>query len=504
VVDDDALFEFYDDRIPASVTSARHFDSWWKKARLTEPGLLTFSPGDLIGPAAGQIQPADYPVQWGQFPLTYEFAPGEQADGVTVDVPLATLNQVSAAEFSWLVPGLREELVTELIRSLPKGLRTAFVPAPDTARTVLARLGEPRGDVLEAVGRELERLGGVAVPRSAFDLSKLPRHLRITFRVTDGDRELAAGKDLTALRAELAPRLRRTLSDAAQGLTRTGLRAWDVGTLPRVFEHGQVRAYPALADDGDSVAVRLFETRPQADASMLRGTRRLIQLQVTSGARGVASRLPVSAKLAMSRAPYSGAIALLDDCAACAADEIIAAAGGPAWDEAGFARLLEAGRMQLATVTARVVSLVAKVLAQAQETETALSQARSTSPAMSAAIADMRAQLAGLIYEGFVSDTGSGHLADLIRYLRGISWRLDRAPGDLVRDAERMAIVHEVTQAWQDTRKELAAAGRPEDAARPVRWQIEELRVSLFAQTLGTPVRVSERRILTALDDLTA
>jgi ATP-dependent helicase HrpA len=330
----------------------------------------------------------------------------------------------------------------------------------------------------------------------------MPAHLRITYRVTDGDRELAAGKDLTALRAELAPRLRRTLSDAAQGLTRSGLRSWDVGTLPRVFEHGQVRAYPALADDGDSVAVRLFETRAQADASMRRGTRRLILLQVTTGARGVASRLPVSAKLAMSRAPYPGAIALLDDCAACAADEIIAAAGGPAWDEAGFTRLLDAARRQLATGTARVVSLVARVLAQAQETETALSQARSTSPAMSAAISDMRAQLAGLIYEGFVSDSGSAHLADLVRYLRGISWRLERAPADLVRDAERMAVVHEVTQAWQDTRKELAAAGRPEDAARPVRWQIEELRVSLFAQTLGTPVRVSERRILAALDDL--
>ncbi|HEU5416607.1 MAG TPA: ATP-dependent RNA helicase HrpA [Streptosporangiaceae bacterium] len=502
VVDDDALFEFYDDRIPASVTSARHFDSWWKKARQSDPGLLTFTPGDLIGPAAGQIQPADYPVRWGEFPLSYEFAPGERADGVTVDVPLASLNQVSGAEFGWLVPGLREELVTELIRALPKGLRTAFVPAPDTARTVLARLGEPRGDVLEAVGRELERLGGVTVPRTAFDLSKLPPYLRINFRVTDHGKVLASGKNLTELRAELAPKLRRTLADAAQGLTRTGLRTWDVGTLPRVFEHGQVRAYPALADAGDSVDVRLFETEAQAEAAMRRGTRRLIVLQVTTGARGVAARLPVSAKLAMSRAPYPGAIALLDDCAACAADEIIAAAGGPAWDQAGFGRLLEAARLQLATGTARVISVVARVMAQAQETETALSQARSTSPAMSAAIADMRAQLAGLIYEGFVSETGTAHLSDLVRYLRGISRRLEKAPGDLVRDAERMAVVHEVTQAWQDTRKELAAAGRSEEEARPVRWLIEELRVSLFAQALGTPVRVSERRILTALDDL--
>jgi ATP-dependent helicase HrpA len=263
-----------------------------------------------------------------------------------------------------------------------------------------------------------------------------------------------------------------------------------------------VRAYPALADAGGSVDVRLFETEAQADEAMRRGTRRLILLQVPSGARGVASRLPVSAKLAMSRAPYPGAIALLDDCAACAADEIIAAAGGPARDAAGFARLLEEARLQLATVTARVVSVVARVLAQAQETESALSQARSTSPAMAAAIADMRAQLAGLINPGFVTATGYRRLPQLSRYLTGIERRLDKLPQSPSRDAANMAVAQRAAQAYRETLAELPPARRRDPDVTEIRWLLEELRISLFAQTLGTRVPVSENRILTALDRL--
>jgi ATP-dependent helicase HrpA len=500
VVDDNALFDFYDRRIPADVTSGRHFDSWWKRARQDQPGLLAFSPDELIGPAAEQIRPADYPGRLGGLPLSYEFAPGAPDDGVTVDVPLATLNQVNSAEFGWQVPGLRQELVTELIRSLPKQLRTAFVPAPDTARAVLARLGEPHGDLLDVLGAELGRSSGRYIPRDAWDLSRLPAHLTVTFRVLDGDRVLATGKNLGELRRQLRPRLQATLSKAAGGITRSGLRTWDLGTLPRVFDDGRVRAYPALADAGDSADVRLFETEATARAAMWRGTRRLILLQVASGVRAAATGLPVNIKLAMSRHPYPGAAALLDDCAACAADEVIAAAGGPAWDAAGFDRLLAAARASLAADTARVVGAAARALAEAQEAEAAL--ARATSPAMAPAVADMRAQLAGLIYPRFVSDVGARHLPDLIRYLRGIVRRLEKAPEDLRRDAERTAAVARVTQEYQQVRRDLAAAGRGDDDDGTVRWMIEELRVSLFAQTLGTPVRVSEQRILTALDRL--
>ncbi len=500
VADDTAVFDFYDRRIPATVTSARHFDTWWKKARAAHPDLLTFTPADLVGPAADLVQPDDYPSTWGELPLSYEFAPGEPDDGVTVDIPLATLNQVNGRELGWQVPGLREELITELIRSLPKHLRTLFVPAPDTARAAAARLDPAHGDLLGALAAELGRLGGVTIPREAWDLSRLPAHLRITFRVVNSGRVLAAGKDLDALRQQLRPRLEEALTEAAGGITRTGLRTWDLGSLPRVFTEGRVRAYPALVDAGDAVDVRLFGTEAEASQAMARGTRRLLLMQVPSGARSVASRLPVTAKLAMSRHPYPNAGALLEDCAACAADQVIADAGGPAWDAAGFAHLLEAARSALPAAAADVVAAVARVLGEAQQAEAALG--RATSPALAPAVADMRSQLSALIYPGFVSETGSRRLPDLVRYLRAIIRRLEKLPEGPGRDAERMAAVHRAADAYQQAMGELAASGRRSEEAREVRWMIEELRVSLFAQTLGTPAPISEKRILAALDRL--
>ena len=501
VADDTVLFDFYDRRIPASVTSARHFDSWWKKTRAGSPDLLDLTLGDLVGPAAEEIGPADYPASWGELPLSYEFAPGAPDDGVTVDIPLAQLNQVDAAEFGWQVPGLREETVTELIRTLPKQLRTLFVPVPDTARKVLPELGAPDGDLPGALSAALGRLGGVPVPRSAFDESRLPAHLRVTFRVLDDNGAvLASGKDLAELRRQLRPRLQATLTEAARGLTRTGLRDWDFESLPRTFEHGQVRAYPALADAGNAVDIRLFETEAEADAAMLRGTRRLLLLAVPSGARAVAGRLPVSAKLAMSRHPYRSTDALLDDCAAAAADQIIRDAGGPAWDAAGFARLLDFARERLAAETADVVARVAQVLAESHAAEASL--AGRPNPALAAAFDDMRGQLSGLIYPGFVSATGARRLADLVRYLQAITRRLDKAPESPARDAERMAAVHRVAGDYADVLAELPPSRRQTADVQAVRWMIEEFRVSLFAQVLGTRGPVSEQRIERALDQL--
>ncbi len=532
VADDAALFDFYDRRIPKDVTSARDFDTWWKKARAQAPDLLTFTSGDLVSPAADDIRPADYPASWGGLPLSYEFAPGEPDDGVTVDVPLAALGQVSGEELGWQVPGRREELVTELIRSLPKDLRRAFVPAPDTARAVIARLGEPRGNLLDALGAELGRLGGVQIPREAWDLSRLPAHLRITFRVTDSGREVARGKDLEELRRRLRPRLQAMLTEAAGDIVRTGLKDWTIGTLPRVFTRDQdsagpgghsaprdsavpgdtpgspgpgprwpqtppLVAYPALADAGDAADVRLFATEAEAGAAMLRGTRRLLLLQVPSGVRSIADRLPTERKLAMSRNPYPSIGALLDDCVAGAADQVIADAGGPAWDADGFARLVAEARSALPLATARAVDVAAQVLEAAHEAEAGLQ--RAASPALAAALADARAQFAALIHPQFVSETGLPRLPDLARYLRAISRRLDTAAEDPGRDADRMAAVHRVMDAYQRAVEALPAARRCAADVRSVRWMIEELRVSLFAQLLGTSGPVSEKRIQAAL-----
>jgi ATP-dependent helicase HrpA len=502
VADDAALFDFYDRRIPKDVTSARHFDTWWKTARAQTPDLLTLTPADLVGPAADEVTTADYPAQWGELPLSYAFDPGAPDDGVTADIPLSELGRVNGDELGWQVPGRREELVTELIRSLPKDVRRLFVPAPDTARAVTARLGQPHGDLLDALALELTRIGGVPVTRAAFDESRLPAHLRITFRVMDGGRELARGKDLDALREQLRPRLQAKLTAAAGDLTRTGLRDWTIGTLPRVFTRDKVTAYPALVDTGGAVDVRLFSTEAEASAAMAAGTRRLVLLQVPSGVRSIADRLPTARKLAMSVSPYPSIGALLDDCVAAAADQVIADAGGPAWDADGFARLVAEARAALPLATARAVDAAGQVLEAAHDAERRL---RSTaSPPLAAAFDDARTQFAALVYAGFISETGLGRLPDLARYLRAISRRLDTAAEDPARDAVRMAAVRRVTDAYQQAVAELPAWRRSSADVVAVHWAIEELRVSLFAQVLGASGPVSEKRILAALAGLTA
>ena len=326
VVGEDELFAFYDARIPADVVSAQHFDTWWKQARRADPGLLTFRPDDLLSEDAGQVSTDSYPDIWtsqsaalATLPLSYAFEPGSDTDGVTVDIPLSRLNQVNPAEFSWQVPGLRTELVTEMIRSLPKSLRRDLVPAPDVAREVVVRLGPPSGDLRDAVARELRSLRGVTVPRDAWDLSKLPPHLRITVRVTDGERVLAEGKDVAELQRELRPRLRAVLSRAAAGLTRSGLTSWDFDALPAVFREGTVVAYPALADAGTTVDVRLFETEAAARSAMWAGTRRLILLGAPSPVKSIAGRLSTPAKLALSHNPHGSVAAMFADCVNCAA-----------------------------------------------------------------------------------------------------------------------------------------------------------------------------------------
>jgi ATP-dependent helicase HrpA len=504
IVGEDELFAFYDARVPADVVSAAHFDTWWKQARRADPDLLTFKPADLLSEDAAQVSTDSYPDIWTSqsagldaLPLSYVFEPGSETDGVTVDIPLSRLNQVNAAEFSWQVPGRRTELVTEMIRSLPKSLRRDLVPAPDLAREVVARLGPPSGDLRDAVARELRSLRGVTVPRDAWDLSRLPPHLRITVRVTDGDRVLAEGKDVAELQRELRPRLRAVLSQAAAGLTRSGLTSWNFGALPAVFREGTVVAYPALADAGTTVDVRLFETEAAARAAMWAGTRRLILLGAPSPVKSIADRLSTPAKLALSHNPHGSVAAMFADCVNCAADYLMAQAGGPARDREGFERLSAAVRSGLHEVTADVVTHVESALRHAHAVQARLDDSRAD--VVQPAVADMRAQLSGLIYPGFVTTTGYRRLPQLTRYLRGIERRLDKLPENPARDAASMAVAQRVEQAYRQAVADLPPARRDDPDVTEIRWMLEELRVSLFAQTLGTLAPVSESRILSAL-----
>jgi ATP-dependent helicase HrpA len=515
VAGEDALYAFYDARVPADAVSARHFDAWWKKARQDTPDLLTLTPDDLLSSAAADLDADAYPQTWtsaspGLAPgsggpagltLSYAFEPGADADGVTIDIPLKTLNQASPEEFSWQIPGLRLELVTELIRSLPKTLRRELVPAPDLAREILATADRrTTSDIRDALSRELLRLRGVRVPPDAFDLDKLPPHLRITFRVTDGDKVVAAGKDLAALKRQLRPKVRATLSARATAITRTGVTSWDFGPLPKIFTDGEVKAYPALVDAGTAVDVRLFETPGAARRAMRAGTRRLVLLAVKSPANEVAKRLTTQQKLVLSDNPHGSVAALFADAVNCAADALIADAGGPAWDAAGFTRLTDHVRPRLHAAAYDVVTGAEEILRAAHDARIRLDALRS--PVLQPAADDIRRQLDSLIHPGFLTAAGSARLPSLARYLKAVGRRLDKLPDNAGRDAQNMAVVHRVQDAYRDALAGLLPDARTAEAATEIRWLIEELRVSLFAQTIGTPLPVSERRIMTAIEQL--
>jgi ATP-dependent helicase HrpA len=290
------------------------------------------------------------------------------------------------------------------------------------------------------------------------------------------------------------------LSQAAAAITRSGLTSWNFGELPRVFTEGTMVAYPALADAGDKVDVRLFETETAARVAMWAGTRRLILLGAPSPVKSIAGSLSTRAKLALSHNPHGGVAAMFADCINCAADYLMAEAGGPAWDRDGFDRLSAAVRSRLHEVTADVVRRVESALRLAHAIETRLEDMRAD--AVRPAVADVRAQLSGLIYPGFVTATGYRRLPHLTRYLQGIERRLDKLPENPARDAANMAIAQQVEQAYRQAVQDLPATRRGDDDVSEARWMLEELRVSLFAQTLGTLAPVSQNRVLAALDRL--
>jgi ATP-dependent helicase HrpA len=397
------------------------------------------------------------------------------------------------------------ELVTELIRVLPKTLRRELVPAPNVAREILADLEgkAPGADIRDTMSRELLRLRGVRVPPDAFDLDKLPPHLRFTFRVLDGTKVIASGKDLAALQRQLRPKVRATLSARATALTRTGVTTWDFGPLPEVFTDGEVKAYPALVDAGSpgnpngTVDIRLFETPEAAARAMRAGTRRLVLLAVKSPANEVAKRLTTTQKLVLSDNPHGSVPALFADCTSCAVDGLIGEAGGPAWNATAFERIVAHVRPRLHAAVYDVVTWAEEILRGAHEARLRLDALRS--PALAPAVADVRAQLDGLIGPGFLTAAGAARLPAIARYVKAIGRRLDKLNDNAGRDAQQMAVVHRVQDAYGQALAALPPEARASETAREIRWQVEELRVSLFAQTMGTPTPVSERRVMTAI-----
>ncbi|MFI6936880.1 ATP-dependent RNA helicase HrpA [Streptomyces sp. NPDC050287] len=517
VVDDDTLFDFYEQRVPEHVVSGAHFDSWWKHKRHEQPDFLDFEREMLIRESAEAVTKDDYPDSWRQGPLkfrvTYQFEPGADADGVTVHIPLQVLNQVTDEGFDWQIPGLREELVTELIRSLPKPIRRNYVPAPNFARRFLDTAVPLQEPLPVTMARELKRMVGVPFEADDFDWSKVPDHLRITFRIVDERRrKLAEDKDLEALKLRLKPKARQALSQAAaataerqggESLERRGLTDWTIGSLTPVFETrraGQpVKAYPALVDDGDTVSVRLFDSEAEQAEAMWKGTRRLILRNIpVNPAKFASEKLTNPQKLALSANPHGSIQALFADCAMAAADKLIGDFGGPAWDEESYRKLYDKVRAEIVDTTVRTVGQVQQVLAAWQACERRLKSVRS--PVLLPNLADVRTQLDALVKPGFVTAAGIRRLPDLMRYLVAADRRLQQMPTNVQRDTTRMEKVHEMQDeyAWL---LEQMPQGRPvPSSVLDIRWMIEELRVSYFAHALGTAYPVSDKRIVKAID----
>ncbi|MHC9292300.1 ATP-dependent RNA helicase HrpA [Mycobacterium sp. LTG2003] len=506
LVDDDEIYALYDARIPADIVSARHFDGWWRKQRHKTPDLLTFTRDDLLR----TDDAAEHPNTWQtgdlELPLTYRFEPGAEDDGVTVHVPVGVLARLGGEGFAWQVPAMREELVTALIKSLPKDLRRNFVPAPDTARAILPDLDPSAGSLLDEVQRELRRRSGILVPIDAFDLTKIPNHLRLTFAVESADgKEVARGKDIDVLREQLAVPVAQAVADALGGdLERTGLKVWpdDLDELPRTVENVSgghtVRGYPAFVDTGKAVDVKVFASQAEQAAAMGPGLRRLLRLAAPSPVKAIERGLSTRARLSLNANPDGTLAALLDDCADAAADVLIRK---PVWTKAEFTGLVERSAKELGPTTQAAVSRVEKVLAAAHEVGMALPD---KPPAAQAdAIADIRSQLDRLLSNGFVTIAGVARLADLVRYVTAVARRLERLPHAIAADRERMTRVHAVEDAYDDLVRALSPARAEAADVREIAWQIEELRVSLWAQQLGTPRPVSEQRIYKAIDAVT-
>ncbi|MFC9662390.1 ATP-dependent RNA helicase HrpA [Nocardia sp. NPDC127606] len=509
LVDDEVLFEFYDKRIPADIVSVRHFDSWWRKTERNDPSLLDFSTDTVVNAGVASLDPTDFPDAWRQgelsFPLTYQFEPGQDDDGVTARIPVEQLAHVRAVGFDWLVPGMREELAASFIKTLPKTLRRAVVPAPDFASAALRGL-TPRAEPLRTgLARELSRLGAVTITTDDLSPTALPDHLRMTFAAVDqSGKVLAKNKSLQQLKAALADQVSASVARATAGAERAPATVWTseslgsvAPTVSREVAGQTVTGYPALVPEGEGVAVRVLSSPGEQAAAMRAGVRTLLLAAIPTSTRAVTAGLPARDRLALSQNPDGSLDKLVEDCRTAAADELIAKAGGPVRSPEEFDKLVAAVRPQLSTAVVALIRTVVPVLAAAQQARAALADTLETDIAD-----DVRQQLDDLLFPGFVAEWGRVRLRELPRYLLAAAQRLESLPGSAVRDRQAMVEVDRMLAAYDKLVGALPPARKNARDVTEIWWMIEELRVSLFAQKLGTPYPVSAKRIEKAISSI--
>mgnify|MGYP001941058352 FL=1 len=507
IVDEDTLFDFYDQRIPEKVTTGRHFDSWWKKERRRTPDLLDFDPAKLIDDSH-DVTEESFPDHWRKgsidYELTYKFEPGDPLDGVTVMVPIPMLAGLDTEGFDWLVPGLRLELVTELIRSLPKALRRTVVPAPEFAERAIDRLIAYEGPITQQLADVLRELGGQGINATDFQASKLPAHLRMNYGAIDKRGKIVdSDRDLAALVRRQAGHIKSSVSRVSRTSESTAVSEWTDDTLGTIddtvkttVDGHEVTAYPALVATKDGVELKVHPTKAAADAAMVTTTLTLLMREISVNAPQMVKGLPLQQRVAVDSYPHGGADGLVNDARVAAIRDLMMEAGGPVRTPAAFQKLKDTVKPQVPGRVRQAVVAIAPGLAEYSNLRAEL--AHWDGPA----IDDMRAQLDFLLPRNAITVHGMSHLRHLPRYIQAMRIRLEDMNLDPDRDADRQAEVDNAKAYLSNRLRNLPAGREKTREVKDVRWMIEELRVSLFAQRLGTAHAVSLRRIQKAVDKL--
>ena len=507
IVDEDTLFDFYDQRIPAKVTTGRHFDSWWKKERRRNPELLDFDPAKLIDDSH-EVTEESFPDHWRKgsidYELTYKFEPGDPLDGVTVMVPIPMLAGLDTEGFDWLVPGLRLELVTELIRSLPKALRRTVVPAPEFAERAIDRLVPYEGTITQQLADVLHELGGQGINATDFQPGKLPMHLRMNYGAIDKRGKIVdSDRDLAALIRRQSGHIKSSVSRVSRTAESTAVSEWTDDTLGAIddtvttnVDGHEVTAYPALVATKDGVELKVHPTKAAADAAMVTTTLTLLMRDIAVNTAQMVKGLPLQQRVAVDSYPHGGADGLVNDARVAAIRDLMLEAGGPVRTPSAFQKLKDTIKPQVPGRVRQAVVAIAPGLAEYSNLQAELAHWDG------AAIDDMREQLEFLLPRNAITIHGMSHLRHLPRYIQAMRIRLEDMNLDPDRDADRQAEVDNAKAYLANRLRSLPPGREKTREVKDIRWMVEELRVSLFAQRLGTAHAVSLRRIQKAVDKL--
>ena len=497
---EDELARFFEGKLPEEVAGTRALDAWYSRARPAEQAALRWSLDEVMAGGSG-LDPRAFPATLDtppqRYKLEYRFVPGDEADGVTLQLPLAMLNALPAARCEWLVPGLLADKVAELIRGLPKALRRNFVPAPDFARAFVEAETPRDQPLVQVLAAFLKRATGADAPPSEFAATELPAHLKMRFRLHDErGRTLATGRDLAALRAQWETEAREAFSRKTDvELTREDVTRWDFEEIPaQVRSEGGLSAFPALVDLGEAVALRVFERRDEARAAHLKGVERLLRNALASDMKQARRRLPIANPLSLKYAPLGSVDSLREDLAEGGFADLLAMHDLDARTAGDFEALRTALARELFGAAVERLKLIEPVIEAQADLKPWLEP-----PLIGFARAsydDLREQLDALLAPGFARELPTARLAHYPRYLRAMRLRAERLRQDPAKDQQRML---QVLPYWREYLKH-----RAEDRAEldELRWLIEEWRVSLFAQELKTAEPVSAKRLARALEAL--